>query len=97
MCAARSNLGNVLCDLGEPAEALQHYELAIAAEPGSGDYHMNYANALRDLGRLPAAIARYDQALALRPGSMTRAGTRRSRCCSAAITTRAGRPTGRAG
>jgi hypothetical protein len=57
----------VLCDLGEPAAAIAHYQRALALEPSFADYHMNLGNAQRDLARLPDAVAGYERALALQP------------------------------
>jgi tetratricopeptide (TPR) repeat protein len=56
---AESNLGQVLVRLGHPAEALPHFDRAIALIQGRWAYHFNRARALKLLGRLDESIASY--------------------------------------
>ena len=56
---AHSNLGQVLVRLGRPAEALPHFDRAIALIEGRWAYHFNRARALKLLGRLDESIAAY--------------------------------------
>jgi Flp pilus assembly protein TadD len=56
---SHSNLGQVLVRLGRPAEALPHFDRAIALIEGRWAYHFNRARALRLLGRFDESIAAY--------------------------------------
>ena len=59
--------GNVLRDLGRPAEAEASYREALRLRPNYPDAHNNLGNALCDLGRPAEAEASYREALRLRP------------------------------
>jgi tetratricopeptide (TPR) repeat protein len=54
-------------DLGRPAEAVRHFEVAASMKPDSPAAHFNLGTALTVSGRIDDAIARYRKALALRP------------------------------
>lgn len=60
-------LGNVLNDLGRPAEAVPLYQRALERKPDSADALANLGNALQYLGRLEDAVACYRRAIALDP------------------------------
>jgi tetratricopeptide (TPR) repeat protein len=60
-------LGDLLFDQGRIAEAIEHYELAIARQPNSAAAHTSFGNALRVAGRHDEAIRHYDYASRLRP------------------------------
>ncbi|MDH4175618.1 MAG: tetratricopeptide repeat protein [Betaproteobacteria bacterium] len=59
--------GNVLNDLGRPAEAMPLYQRALQLKPDAADALANLGNALQYLGRLGEAVACYRQAIALAP------------------------------
>ncbi|MBD2089388.1 tetratricopeptide repeat protein [Microcoleus sp. FACHB-1515] len=59
-----NHLGNTLQKLDRFAEAIPHYETAIARQPAPS-YYNNLGAALQDLGRSAEAIAVYQQALTL--------------------------------
>lgn len=50
-CDPRSNLGNCLKLLGQPAVAEAHYRQALAADPNFADAHSNLGNLLAGAGR----------------------------------------------
>ena len=54
-------------DLGRPADAVRHFEIAAAMKPDSPAAHFNLGTALTVLGRIDDAIERYRKALELRP------------------------------
>jgi tetratricopeptide (TPR) repeat protein len=54
-------------DLGRPADAVRHFEIAAALKPDSAAAHFNLGTALTVAGRVDEAMARYLNALALRP------------------------------
>jgi predicted O-linked N-acetylglucosamine transferase (SPINDLY family) len=60
--------GNLLNDLGRPAEAIACYQRALQLKPDCADALVNLGNALQYLGRLQDAVSRYEQAIALDPG-----------------------------
>ena len=66
----RYNLGTELRRIGRDAEALPHFEAALALQPDSHT-HNNLANALSTLGRVEEAIPHYRAALALDPKNST--------------------------
>lgn len=62
---ARRQLGIALATAGEPAKALEHFRVVLAARP---DFSLNYYNmgvALEQLGRVDEAIERYAEAARL--------------------------------
>ncbi len=69
--AARVNLGRLAEHLGEPDEALDHYDRARASQRAQGDRRgeaktlNNLGVLLRGLGELDDAMARYAEALAI--------------------------------
>ena len=60
-------LALVLHGSGQRAQALAHYDEAIAFAGENPAFHINRGNALQELNRLPEALASYDRALALQP------------------------------
>ncbi len=67
LAAAHLNLGRLLHEAGQRAEALAHYELARAAAPDDAIAAYNLGVALEDLRREVEAIDAYRAALALDP------------------------------
>jgi len=61
--------GNAFLRLDRPADALVHYDLALACEgdPAFADVHYNRGLALQALKRPADALASYDRTLALQP------------------------------
>jgi tetratricopeptide (TPR) repeat protein len=53
---------------GSTAEAIAHFEQALALNPTLETAHFNWRNALFGAGDLSGAIARYEAALRLNPG-----------------------------
>jgi Flp pilus assembly protein TadD len=53
---AQNNLGDALAAAGRIAEALPHYEAAVAIEPGYTDAHSNLGHILALLGRTEEAV-----------------------------------------
>jgi len=62
---AHLNLGRLLHERGESAEAERHYRQALAARPDDSTAAYNLGVALQDLGRLREAAEAYDAALGL--------------------------------
>jgi tetratricopeptide (TPR) repeat protein len=65
---AHLNLGRLLHEQGETAEAESHYRQALALRPGDATAVFNLGVALQDLGHLSAAAKAYETALASEPG-----------------------------
>lgn len=65
---AHNNLGRLLHDRGELAEAEACYRRAIAVDADLALYHFNLGVALEDRGASDDAMASYERALALEPG-----------------------------
>lgn len=63
----RSNLGNVLRELGEYAQALVQHDTAARLRPNSAEVKSNLGTALADLRRLPEALEAYREAFRLAP------------------------------
>lgn len=59
--------GNLLNDLGRPAEAIPLFQRALHVKPDSADAFANLGNALQYLGRLDESVECYQQAVALDP------------------------------
>ncbi|HEY3568532.1 MAG TPA: tetratricopeptide repeat protein [Thermoanaerobaculia bacterium] len=64
---AHVNLGRLLHERGETAEAERHYRLALAARPEDETAAFNLGVALQDLGRLSEAAEAYEKALEIDP------------------------------
>jgi tetratricopeptide (TPR) repeat protein len=64
---AHLNLGRLLHERGEMAEAESHYRLALGALPDDPTAAYNLGVALQDLGRLREAVVAYEAALARDP------------------------------
>jgi tetratricopeptide (TPR) repeat protein len=60
---AHVNLGRLLHERGEAAEAERHYRLALAVRPEDATAAFNLGVALQDLGRLAEAAEAYEKAL----------------------------------
>jgi tetratricopeptide (TPR) repeat protein len=54
-------------DLGKPADAVRHFEIAAKMKPSSAPAHFNLGTALTVAGRIDEALAQYRQALKLQP------------------------------
>ncbi len=59
--------GVVAQERGRGAEAIAHFERALALLPESAELNYNYATTLKQQGRLDAAKARFERALAIKP------------------------------
>ncbi len=64
---AHFGLATVLTKQGRPADAIPHFELAVAAWPDHQEARYNFAHALAAAGRDSDAVAQYAIALRLRP------------------------------
>ncbi|MBI3442110.1 MAG: tetratricopeptide repeat protein [Proteobacteria bacterium] len=60
-------MGLALAMQGNPAQAMVHYERALALRPDFADAHINMGAALAAQGKSAQAVAHYERALALRP------------------------------
>jgi tetratricopeptide (TPR) repeat protein len=65
---AHLNLGRLLHERGETAEAERHYRQALAVRPEDATAAFNLGVALQDLGRLRDAAKAYETALCSEPG-----------------------------
>lgn len=65
---AHNNLAIELVDIGQAAEALPHYEKALALRRDYVEAMSNYAYALTQLGRAAEALPQLERALQLKPG-----------------------------
>jgi predicted O-linked N-acetylglucosamine transferase (SPINDLY family) len=63
------NLGNVLKDGGQPADAVTAYRRALELDPGFAEIHNNLGYLLHLDGKITEAIGHYRQAIALRPAN----------------------------
>jgi protein O-GlcNAc transferase len=59
--------GNLMNDLGRPAEAIPCYQKALQLKPDRADALANLGNALQYLGGLQDAVSCYERAIALDP------------------------------
>ncbi|MFI5308858.1 MAG: tetratricopeptide repeat protein, partial [Polyangiales bacterium] len=66
---AHYNLANTLSRTGRTAEAIEHYEAALARQPDFESAHYNLAGVLLGLGRYQDAIPHLRKVIALRPES----------------------------
>src|SRR5881409_3596383 len=67
---AQFGLGRVRAEQGKPAEAIEHYRLALQMRPNSAEAHNNWGLALADQGKLAEAMEHYRQALEIKPDSV---------------------------
>ena len=65
--AAQNNLGNALFQKGQVAEAIAHYQKALAIQPDHAKAHYNLGNALAGQSKLDEAIVEFQKALAIQP------------------------------
>jgi protein O-GlcNAc transferase len=61
--AAHTNIGNALLELKQPAQALAHFEQAVALNPASATALYGRGSALLQLQHFEAALADFDRAL----------------------------------
>ncbi len=64
---AHNNLGLVLEDQGERAEAISHYQEALRIRPNYEEAHYNLGLSLERQGHIAEAIGQYREALRVRP------------------------------
>lgn len=64
---AENNLGNFLARQGDSAQAVAHYQKALALKPDYAEAHYNWADALMRQKNLAAAIAHLQEAVRLDP------------------------------
>ena len=70
LCAgAHFNVGRLYATAGRSAEAIAHYQQAVALHPSLAEAHYNLAMLLDEAGRYPAALSELHTALALAPAS----------------------------
>ncbi len=62
------NLGNVLYELGQEADAAECYLSAVSLDPNFTEAWNNMGNALAALGKLEDALPAYERALSVEPG-----------------------------
>lgn len=58
------HLGGVLLEVGQPADALKHFDIALGLRPNWSDAHNNRSAALSRQGRVEEAIAAAERAVA---------------------------------
>jgi len=80
------NLGNVLYELGQEAQAAERYLQAVEADPNFAEAWNNLGNSLAAVGKLEDAIRAYRRALSLEPDYSE------PRCNLATVLDRMGRP-----
>ncbi|MGH7249288.1 MAG: tetratricopeptide repeat protein, partial [Pseudomonadota bacterium] len=61
----RLNLGTLLYEQGDKAEAAEHFRRAVALDPANSLAHFDLGSALEDLGQFPAARQHLSEALRL--------------------------------
>ena len=64
---AHNNLGKALSDLGDEAQAFQHYSAALRHNPNSAHIHVNFGSALLAQGKIEEAADHFEHALKLDP------------------------------
>jgi tetratricopeptide (TPR) repeat protein len=64
---AQNNLGAILFDRGEDAEAVGHFEQALRVKPDYAEAYNNLGTAMIRERKIPEAIGDYQQALRLKP------------------------------
>jgi tetratricopeptide (TPR) repeat protein len=64
---AHNNLGRALTDLGDEAQAIQHYSAALRHNPNSAHIHVNFGSALLAQGKIDEAADHFEHALKLDP------------------------------
>lgn len=64
---AQDNLGNALMEIARPAEALVHYQAALALDPADSIHYLNTGHALARLGRTADALRHFRESVRLAP------------------------------
>lgn len=64
---ARHNLGVLLLNRGENAEAIEHLRVAVELRPAEADSHLSFGKVLAAAGQTDAAIKQYEAAIADAP------------------------------
>ena len=73
---AEANLGTAFMSLGQPAQALEHYDRALTLAPGLAGVQNNRGTVLQRMGRHDEAASAFEQLLALQPDSEFALGNR---------------------
>jgi tetratricopeptide (TPR) repeat protein len=60
-------IGNVYMNQGQPDSAVEHYQKAVALDPGSADYHFSLGNALSRARQIDESVLEYKRALEIKP------------------------------
>src|SRR5207245_4905061 len=66
---AHNNLGLVLDNRGQHAEAIEHYRHALHIKPVAAEVHTNWGNVLAQEGKLAEAVEHYQRSLQIDPSS----------------------------
>jgi len=82
--SVHNNLGNALLQQGRAAEAIPHYQQALAGKPESPEYHNNLGTALLASGRPALAIPEFKKAVELNPRNAYSLLYWAMRCCNSA-------------
>jgi len=64
---AHNNLGRALTEIGDEAQAFQHYSAALRHNPNSAHIHVNFGSALLAQGKIDEAADHFEHALKLDP------------------------------
>jgi tetratricopeptide (TPR) repeat protein len=64
---AHNNMGQLLLEKGQPADAIAQYKKTLELNPGYAEAHYNLALALDQKGQVDAAISEYQKALEIHP------------------------------
>jgi tetratricopeptide (TPR) repeat protein len=67
LAEVHNGLANVLCALGRPEQAIDHYRQALAIAPDHAPGHFELGNALRTLSRHDEAASHFERALTADP------------------------------
>lgn len=79
-----NSLANVCRSLGQPQEAIENYDRAIALNSNIPEFHYNRGLTLADLMRYEEALASFDRALALDPRNPATLNDRGNALCGLA-------------
>ena len=64
---AHKGLGTALIMLGQPAKALEHFQLVVKLKPDDAEAQNNLATALANLGKMSEAAEHFQKAVQLKP------------------------------